>query len=123
MSIKEDLIGEQLVKGNLKNALQMYKIYYYPPEVNYPSSKVWIYFNRKEGEKLLGIKSLCFSNVENHRNFILNNIFYHLYWLEKKSIEYKPTHMEIGMYRMNLLNALILDIKKKILEIWKNGNH
>jgi len=114
MSIKTDLIGEQFVQGNLKEALQVYKIYYYPPEQEHPSSKVWLYFNRKQDKSYFGIKSLCFSNIENHRNFILNNILYHLYWLEKQLENYRPSFMDSKMYRRKLLNALINDLINKI---------
>ena len=116
MSIKDDLIGEQFVKGNLQKGLQTYRIYYYPPEVNYPTSKVWIYFNRKQDDKLLGIKSLCFSNIENHRNFILNNLLYQIYWLEKQGENFKPTWMDIHTYRMKLFEAVLFDLRTKLLK-------
>jgi len=114
MSIKKDLIGEQFVKGNMTKGLQVYKIYYYPPEVNFPTSKIWLYFNRKQDNKYLGIKSLCFENIENHRNFIVNNIFSQLFWLEKEGIRYKPDFMTIDKYKEKLLEGLLLDINKKI---------
>jgi len=116
MSIKENLTGEQFVQGNLKTALQVYRIFYYPPEENYPSSKLWLYFDRKQEGKYLGIKSLCFNNIENHRNFILNNIFCELYWLEKEGIEFKPETMDIHTFREKLLDALFIDLKKKIIK-------
>jgi len=115
MSLKENLTGEQIVKGNLKQALQVYRIFYYPPEENY-SPKLWLYFDRKEKEKYLGIKSLCFSNIENHRNFILNNIYCELYWLEQVGIEYKPSEMDIHTYRLKLLEGILTDLRKKILK-------
>jgi len=103
MSIKTDLIGKQYVKGNL-NVPQMYRMYYYPPEEHFPTDKVWLYFNRDEKVfnkkknqwEYMGIKSLCFDNIETHRKFILNNIIYHLYWLEKKGAEHKPSFMHIS---------------------------
>ena len=119
-SIKEDLIGEQFVTGNIRDSVQMYKIFYYPPELpNYPSSKVWLYFNRKDGEKILGTKSLCFNNVENHRNFIINNILYHLYWLERVGSEYKPSTMDIHTFRRKLMEALLLDIRQRTEKVVK----
>jgi len=119
MSIKTDLIGEQIVKGNIKESLQIYKIYYYPPEMNYPEDKVWLYFNRKHNDKLLGTKSLCFASPEQHRSFILNNILYYLYWLEKKSIDYIPNSVPIEEYRRRLMDALFNDLRTKLIGILK----
>ena len=119
MSIKTDLIGKQYVKGNIRDSLQVYKIYYYPPEEGYPTSKVWLYFNREQKDKILGTKSLCFESVENHRNFILNNIIYNLYWLEKKSESYIPTILEIGTFRMRLLDNVLNDLRKKVIKRWE----
>jgi len=121
MSIKENLTGEQFVLGNLKEALQIYKIYYYPPEQNYPTDKIWLYFNRKEKEKYFGIKSLCFKNTENYKKFIFNNIYSYIYWLEKKGIEYKPKEMNISTFRMALLNDLLVKIRNEIPKRWKES--
>ena len=118
MSIKINLTGEQVVQGNMRDGLQTYKIYYYPKEVNY-IDKIWLYFNRKEGDKLLGIKSLCFSSTDQHRKFILNNLFSHLYLLEKRSEDYMPQTIEIEVYRKRLLDAVLFDLRKKIIERWK----
>jgi len=118
MSLKENLTGEQFVKRNLKEALQVYKIFYYPPEANYPTDKIWLYFNRKEKEKYFGIKSLCFSSPENHKNFILNNIYAHIYQLTKRAEEHIPD-IEIFRYKMALLNRLLMEIRKKIPERWQ----
>jgi len=115
MSIKINLTGEQFVQGNLKQALQVYRIFYYPPEEGYPSSKLWLYFDRKQEDKYLGIKSLCFSNIENHRNFILNNILSELYWLEQEGMKYKPSEMDIHTYRLKLLDGILIDLRKKVL--------
>ena len=108
-------MGEQFVKGNIQKTLQIYKIYYYPPEEGFPTSKIWLYFNRKQGDKLLGTKSLCFENVENHRNFIVNNIFSQLYWLEQKGGEFKPGWMDQETYKIKLLEGILTDLRKKIL--------
>ena len=115
MTIRENLIGEQFVKGNSRDYLQVYNIYYYPPAEGFPTSKVWLYFNRKDKEKYLYLKSLCFENIENHRNFILNNLFYHLYWLEKQAAQFKPEWMPIGEYRLKLMDAVLSDVRKKLL--------
>ena len=119
MTIKENLTGEQFVQGNLKQALQVYRIFYYPPEEGYPSSKLWLYFDRKQEGKYLGIKSLCFNNIENHRNFILNNILSHLYWLEKRSEDYLLNTVPISTYRIKFLDSILNDLRKKIMDRWK----
>ena len=115
MSIKDDLIGEQFVKGNLKNFLQTYHLYYYPPEAEHPSSKVRLSLFGKENGKPRMIRSLFFENIENHRNFIVNNIFYQLYWLEQEGKKYKPEWMPIDEYRRKLMEGVLIDIRKKIL--------
>ncbi len=103
----------------MNKGLQVYKIYYYPPEENFPTSKVWLYFNRKQGDKLLGTKSLCFENIENHRKFILNNLLYNIYILEKRSEGCIPSSIQIGTYRLRLLDAILVELRKEIIEIWK----
>ncbi len=118
MSIKINLTGEQFVKGNMDKGLQVYKIYYYPPEQGFPTDKIWLYFNRKQDNKYLGIKSLCFENTENHRKFIVNNIFANLYILEKRLMTYSDIQMT-SEYRNRLLEALLLEIKKEIMNRWK----
>jgi len=119
MSIKENLTGEQFVQGNLKNFLQSYHIDYYPPEANYPTDKIWLYLHGKENNEPRMIRSLCFKNPENHRKFILNNIYAQLYLLEKRGIEFKPSEIDIHTYRKRLLDALLVDLRKKILEKYK----
>jgi len=116
MSIKEDLIGEQFVKGNLKDFLQSYNIFYYPPEENFPTSKVWIYLHGKEKEKPRMIRSLCFDNIEVHRRFILNNLLYHIHWLEKEGGKFKPEWMPISEYRKRLMDGVFIDLRKKLLK-------
>ena len=113
MSIKTDLIGEQFVKGNIKDFLQTYHIYYYPPEQNFPTSKVWIYLDGKLNGKPRTIRSLCFEKPEGLKTFISNLMNYYLYWLEKKSIEFKPQTITIGEYRRKLLEGLLIDLKNK----------
>ena len=119
MSIKTDLIGEQIVMGNIKNFLQTYHIYYYPPEENFPTDKVWIYLDGKADGKPRTIRSLCFDNIETHRKFILNNILYHLYWLEKKGISFKPSFMQVSEFRKYLLDGLMTKLRVKSLESLK----
>jgi len=126
MSIKTNLIGKQYVKGNIKNFLQTYNLFYYPPEENFPTSKVRLSLFGEENGQPRMIRSLYFENIENHKNFILNNIIYNLYWLEKKSENYIPQVLEIGTFRMRLLDSLLSDIRKKVMDRWKvqfNGNH
>jgi len=115
MSIRENLIGEQFVKGNMRKILQSYNLYYYPPEENFPTSKIWLYLNGKENGQPRMIKSLCFENIENHSNFILNNLFYHLYWLEKKGIDFKPSQMNIDTFRKILLDNLMIGLRAKLI--------
>ena len=115
-SIKKDLIGEQFVKGNIKNFLQSYHIYYYPPEQNFPIDKVWLYLHGKENGQPRMIRSLCFDSIETHRKFILNNLYYNLYLLEKISEEFRPKQMDIHTYRMKLLDAVFIDLRKRIIE-------
>lgn len=118
-SIKTDLIGEQIVMGNIKNFLQTYHIYYYPPEAKFPTDKVWIYLDGKQNGEPRTIRSLCFDNIETHRKFILNNIIYHLYWLEKKGAQFKPTFMHISEFRKYLLAGLFKKLRVKSLESLK----
>jgi hypothetical protein len=115
MSIKENLIGKQYVKGNIKNFLQTYNLYYYPPEENFPTSKVRLSIFGEEDGKPRMIRSLYFENIENHRNFIFNNIFYQIYWLEKQAGHFRPSYMPIGEYRLKLMDAILTDLRKKLL--------
>jgi len=116
MSIKEDLIGEQFVKGNLKNFLQTYHLYYYQPEKDFPTSKVRLsLFGKENGEPRM-IRSLYFENIENHNNFIINNLLYNLYWLEKQGIDFKPDWMPVYEYRKQLLEGLLMSIRKKLIK-------
>ena len=119
MSIKTDLIGEQFVKGNSRKLLQTYHLYYYPPEANFPTSKVWLYLDGKENNKPRTIRSLCFENIENHRKFILNNIIYNLYLTEKRSEDYLLSTIPISTYRIKFLDSLLSDLRKKIIDRWK----
>ena len=84
MSIKTNL-SELFVPGNIKNFLQICKIYYYPPEKDYPLDKVWIYFDGEENKQPRRIRSLCFKNPENHKQFIINNIYAHIYQLIQRA--------------------------------------
>ena len=115
-SIKVDLVGEQIVMGNIKNFLQTYHIYYYPPEQNFPTDKVWLYLDGKENGQPRTIRSLCFDNIAVHQRFILNNILYNLYWQSKKGIEFKPSYMTISEFRIELLNRLMTKLRVKSLE-------
>ena len=117
MSIKTDLIGTQYVGGNFKDIQQTYHLYYYPPEQNFPTDKVWIYLDGlSKDNQPRTIRSLCFDNIETHRKFILNNILYHLYWLEKKGAEHKPSFMHISEFRKILLDSLMTKLRIKSLE-------
>lgn len=119
MSIKTNLTGEQFVPGNSKNFLQCYHIDYYQPEQNFPTDKVWIYLNGKEDGKPRMIRSLCFKNPENHRKFILNNIYAHIYQLVKRAENHIPNSVEIMKYKMALLNDLLIKIREEIPKRWK----
>ncbi len=121
MSIKIKL-AEQFVPGNIKNFLQICKIYYYPPEQNFPTDKIWIYFDGEENKQPRRIRSLCFKNPENHKKFILNNIHAHIYQLIKRA-EYNnalSTHIPKREYQEALLNDFLIkariEIKKKFEE-------
>ena len=119
MSIKTNLTGEQFVPGNSKDFLQCYHIDYYPPEQDYPTDKIWLYLNGKNKDKPVMIRSLCFKNPENHRKFILNNIYAHIYQLVKRAEDHIPSHIEILRYQMELLNDLLINIRKEIPMKWK----
>ena len=119
MSIKENLTGEEFVPGNLKDFLQSYHIDYYPPEANYPTDKVWIYFDGRENGKPRMIRSLCFKNPENHKKFILNNIYAHIYQLVRRAEDHIPNHVEIFKYQMALLNDLLIKIREELPKRWK----
>ena len=119
MSIKTDLFGEQFVKGNMRNILQSYNIFYYPPEQNFPTDKIWIYLHGKQNNHPRTIRSLCFENTENHRKFISNNIFANLYILEKRLINYSDIQTT-PEYRKRLLEALLSEIKKETIDKWKH---
>jgi|26BtaG_2_1085354.scaffolds.fasta_scaffold03387_7 hypothetical protein len=64
------------------------------------------------------LRSLCFSNTENHRKFIVNNIYANVYILEKRLVHYSDVHMT-PEYKKKLLDSLLLEIKKEILDRWK----
>ena len=101
-SIKIDLFKEQFVKGNMRNMLQSYHIFYYPPEQNFPTDKIWIYLHGTEKGQPRTIRSLCFENTENHRKFISNNIFANLYILEKRLMTYSDIQMTSEYRKMSL---------------------
>jgi len=103
MSLKTDLIGEQIVGfGGFQKILQSYQLYHYPPEVNIPTDKIRLALIGKENGNFRFIRSLYFDKIETHQRFILNNIIYHLYWLEKKGINFKPEVMPISDFRKTL---------------------
>ncbi len=121
MSIKIKL-AEQYVPGNIKNFLQICKIYYYPPEAKFPTDKIWIYFNGEENGERRTIRSLCFKNPENHKKFILNNIHAHIYQLVKRAENNNAlsTNIPIRKYQEALLDDFLIkariEIKKKFEE-------
>ncbi len=115
MSIKTKL-SELLVPGNIKNFLQICKIYYYPPEQDFPLDKVWLYFDGEENKQPRRIRSLCFKNPENHKQFILNNIHAHIYQLLKRA-EYNnalSTNIPKRRYQEALLDDLLIKIRVEI---------
>ncbi len=120
MSIKIKL-AEQFVPGNIKNFLQICKIYYYLPEQDYPLDKVWIYFDGEENKQPRRIRSLCFKNPENHKQFIMNNIHAHIYQLLKRA-EYNnalSTNIPKRKYQEALLNDLLTKIRPEIQKKFK----
>ena len=64
------------------------------------------------------IRSLCFKNPENHKKFILNNIYAHIYQLVQRAGEYIP-EVEKLRYQMALLNHLLIEIRKEIPKKWE----
>lgn len=120
MSIKQNLTGEQFVQGDTKyKILQSYHIDYYHPEQGYPTDKIWLYLHGKENNKPRMIRSLCFKNPENHRKFIMNNIYAHIYQLTKRAEEHIPSHIELIKYQMALLNDLLIKIREEIPKKFK----
>jgi len=118
MSLKTNLTGEQFVPGNNKDFLQSYHIDYYPPEQDYPTDKIWIYLNGKKNDKPMMIRSLCFKNPENHKKFILNNIYAHIYQLVKRASNL-INGIEKIKYQKALLNSLSIEINKEVLKKFK----
>ncbi len=121
MSIKDNLTGKQYVPGNIKDFLQTYQIYYYHPEENFPLDKVWIYFDGEENKQPRRIRSLCFKNPENHKQFILNNIYAHIYQLLKRA-EYQnalSNHIPKRQYQEALLTDLLIKIRPEIQKRFK----
>lgn len=120
MSIKKKL-SELCIPGNIKNFLQICKIYYYPPEQNFPLDKVWIYFDGEENKQPRRIRSLCFKNPENHKQFIINNIQAHIYQLLKRA-EYQnalSNHIPKREYQDALLSHLLIEIREEIKKKFK----
>ena len=120
MSIKTKL-SELFIPGNIKNFLQICKIYYYPPEQDYPLDKVWLYFDGEENKQPRRIRSLCFKNPENHKQFIINNIYAHIYQLIKRA-EYNnalSTNIPKRQYQEALLNDLLTKIRIEIQKKFK----
>ncbi|KKL06130.1 hypothetical protein LCGC14_2599120, partial [marine sediment metagenome] len=102
--------------------LQICKIYYYPPEQDFPLDKVWLYFDGEENKQPRTIRSLCFKNPENHKQFIINNIYAHIYQLIKRA-EYNnalSNHIPTRQYQeallIDLLTKIRVEIKKKFQE-------
>jgi len=116
MSIKIKL-AEQYVPGNIKNFLQICKIYYYPPEQDYPLDKVWIYLDGEENKEPRRIRSLCFKNPENHKKFILNNIYAHIYQLLQRAEYQNALSINIPKrkYQIALLDDLLTKTRKEML--------
>ena len=121
MSIKTKL-SELYVPGNIKNFVQICKIYYYPPEQEYPTDKIWLYFDGEEKGEKRRIKSLCFKNPENHKKFIINNIYAHIYQLIKRAGDRIPNHIEKIKYQKALLDDLLIKAKKETLKRWEDEN-
>lgn len=119
MSRKIDLTGKQYVPGNIKDFLQTYKILYYYPEVNFPTDKIWIYLDGEEKGEPRTIRSLCFKNPENHQEFILNNIYAHIYQLVQRADNNNPIHIEKLRYQKAYLDDLLIQIRTKIPKMWK----
>ena len=118
MSIKIKL-AEQYVPGNIKNFLQICKIYYYPPEQDFPLDKVWIYFDGEENKQPRRIRSLCFKNPENHKQFILNNIYAHIYQLLKRAADVIP-EVQKSRYQNALLDDFLMKARKEIKNKFKD---
>lgn len=120
MSIKRKL-SELFVPGNIKNFLQICKIYYYPPEQDFPLDKVWLYFDGEENKQPRRIRSLCFKNPENHKQFIINNIYAHIYQLIKRA-EYNNAlsiHIPTMQYQEALLTDLLIKIRAEMQKKFK----
>ena len=57
---------------------------------------------KRELPKKLGIKEAFVKNPENHKKFILNNIYAHIYQLVKRAEDHIPSHVEILRYQIFL---------------------
>jgi hypothetical protein len=117
-----NLTGKQYVPGNIKDFLQLYQIYYYKPIPGFPTDKIWIFIDGEEKGEPRMIRSLCFKNPTNHKKFITNNIYAHIYQLIKRAENNIPNTLELISYKKRLLDDLLIEIKKEILEKWRKSS-
>lgn len=122
MSEKIDLTGEQIVMGNRTEQLQLYQIFYYPPEKTEDEKRVdktavYFYLKEKDKEIKLARRSVYFAEIPQYRHFIINNIKAYFNWLDKRI---KPA-MPRSEYRKEMLIGLLEDIKEMMLDEWRNG--
>ncbi|GAF84412.1 unnamed protein product, partial [marine sediment metagenome] len=124
MSEKIDLTGEQIVMGNRKDQLQLYQIFYYPPEKTEKEKRVdktavYFYLKNKEGEgKPYARRSVYFAEIPQYRHFIIDNIKAYFNWLDKRI---KPA-IPRSKYRQDMLIGLLQEIKEMMFDEWRN-NH
>jgi len=69
------------------------------------------------------IRSLCFKNPENHKKFILNNIYAHIYQLLQRAGDLIPSGIEKIKYQEALLSDLLINIRKEIPKKWMEESH
>jgi len=121
MSDKVSLTGEQIVMGNRTEQLQLYEIFYYPPETvgnQKRVDKIAVYFflKDKDNNKAYAPRSIYFAELPQYRHFIINNILAYFDWLDNRIDPIIPK----SQYRTLMLANLLSEIKEKAIERWRS---